>query len=89
MMSYPTAETTTAKVSGKPATLGSHLESIHAEVRELRGRLSDIADRVSGSVPQAVEAIDPVPRSHMSEAEAIRGSLSELREQVRRLDSVL
>jgi hypothetical protein len=73
----------------KPMTLGDHMKIICQEVSQLRGQLSVIADRVSGSQPSPVDADNPMPSNHMSTANEIMRQLSQLRDQVNRLDGVL
>lgn len=75
--------------SAKPETLGDHLVQIRNAIGEENMRLSAIADRVVGSVPNAVGNDKPGSPTHMSVLSDIRAMLSQLRDQVNRLDNVL
>jgi hypothetical protein len=88
-MAYPNSVVDTNAKQTRPPTLRDGLDGIFADAEELGGRLSAIADRVSGSVPSPVSEANPTPGSHMSVLNQIRSSLSALRDQVNRLDSVL
>jgi hypothetical protein len=74
----------------KPMSLGDQLKTICQEVSQLRVQLSMIADRVSGSSPTGVDADNnPTSSSHMGTANEIIRQLSQLRDQVNRLEGVL
>lgn len=80
-----------AKVNAAPATMADHLGYVRKELQETVSRLGGIADRVSGGVPHAVSTSDKpsaVPSLH-SAASDIKSLLSDLRDEVNRLDSAI
>jgi hypothetical protein len=88
-MEYGQAQASNKLNAPKSITLGDQLKTICQEVSQLRGQLNMIADRVSGSLPTGVDADNSAPSNHMSTANEIMRQLSQLRDQVNRLDGVL
>lgn len=75
-----------------PQTMMDHLQHVRKEMQEMVSRLGGIADRVSGGVPRGVaggsDVPSPVPSLHTA-ANDIKSLLSNLRDEVNRLDGAI